>query len=160
MRDTLARAVAALAVMVLTTSAPAGQSPVRYIYDGLGRLIAVIDTSGAAAIYSYDAVGNLLSIVRQNTGVVSILEFSPNGGSIGQGVRLYGTGFSATPSQNTVTFNGVSATVTSSTTTEIVTTVPATATTGTIAVTTPSGGATSATAFVVGTSDAPTISSV
>lgn len=160
MRDTLARAIAALVVMVLTVSAPAGQSPVRYIYDELGRLIAVIDTSGAAAIYSYDAVGNLLSIVRQNTGVVSILEFSPNGGSIGQGVRLYGTGFSATPSQNTVTFNGVSATVTSSTATEIVTTVPATATTGTIAVATPSGSATSATAFVVGTSDAPTISSV
>ena len=160
MRDTLARAVAALVVIVLTVGAPAGQSPVRYIYDELGRLIAVIDTSGAAAIYSYDAVGNLLSIVRQNTGVVSILEFSPIGGSIGERVKLYGTGFSATPSQNTVTFNGVSATATSSTTTEIVTTVPATATTGTIAVTTPSGSATSATAFVVGTSAAPTISSV
>jgi IPT/TIG domain-containing protein len=91
---------------------------------------------------------------------VAILEFTPNGGSIGATVKLFGTGFSATASQNTVTFNGTAATVTSSTTTEIVTSVPSGATTGTIAVTTPSGSATSATAFTVSASAAPTISSV
>lgn len=39
---------------------------VQYLYDDLGRLIAVVDgTAGEAAIYQYDAVGNLLGIVRQ-----------------------------------------------------------------------------------------------
>ena len=52
---------------------------VRYIYDELGRLVAVIDQNGDAAIYNYDAVGNLLSIARQSAGSVSILEFTPNG---------------------------------------------------------------------------------
>jgi YD repeat-containing protein len=133
---------------------------VRYIYDELGRLVAVIDQNGDAAIYNYDAVGNLLSIARQSAGTVSILEFTPNGGSVGTTVKLYGTGFSATASQNTVTFNGTAAAVTSSTITEIVTSVPSGATTGTIAVTTPSGSATSASAFTVSASAAPTITSV
>ena len=145
--------------LLIGASALTAQSPVRYVYDELGRLVAVIDTTGAAAIYHYDAVGNLLSITRQNAGVVSILEFSPDSGLIGQTVTLYGTGFSATPAQNAVTFNGVTATVSSSTTTQIVTSVPATATTGTIAVTTPSGTATSATSFTVVASSAPTITS-
>jgi YD repeat-containing protein len=133
---------------------------VRYIYDELGRLVAVIDQNGDAAIYNYDPVGNLLSIARQSAGTVSILEFTPNGGSVGATVKLYGTGFSATAGQNTVTFNGTAATVTSSTTTEIVTSVPSGATTGTIVVTTPSGSATSASAFTVSASAAPTITSV
>lgn len=136
----------------------AQSQPIRYIYDELGRLVAVIDQTGAAAIYQYDAVGNLLSITRQNAGVVSILEFSPDSGPVGQTVTLYGTGFSATPSQNAVTFNGVSATVTSATSTQIVTSLPATATTGTIAVTTPSGSATSSTSFTVVASSTPTLS--
>ncbi|HEY0873210.1 MAG TPA: IPT/TIG domain-containing protein [Vicinamibacterales bacterium] len=134
--------------------------PVRYVYDELGRLVAVIDQSGAAAIYHYDAVGNLLSITRQNAGVVSIFGFSPDSSSVGGTVTLYGTGFSATSSQNTVTFNGVTATVTSSTTTHIVTSVPAGASTGYIAVTTPGGNAISPAPFTVTASSAPTISGV
>ena len=54
------------------------------------------------------------------------LPWSPDSGAVDQTVTLYGTGFSATSSQNTVTFNGVTATVTSSTTIQIVTSVPAT----------------------------------
>ena len=38
-----------------------------YIYDDLGRLSQVIDGQRNVATYSYDAVGNLLSITR-NTG--------------------------------------------------------------------------------------------
>jgi YD repeat-containing protein len=152
--------LACLVLLVIPTAVLIAQSqPVRYVYDELGRLVAVIDTTGAAAIYHYDAVGNLLAITRQTAGVVSILEIAPDSGAVGQTVTLYGTGFSATPSQNTVTFNGVTATVTSSTTTQIVTSVPATATTGTIAVTTPSGSATSSTSFTVIASSAPTITS-
>src|SRR5580704_12421652 len=33
-----------------------------YVYDPLGRLVAVVDGSGNAAAYKYNNVGNLLSI--------------------------------------------------------------------------------------------------
>jgi YD repeat-containing protein len=158
LRTFLRACVLLLTAAIVTLSA---QTPtVRYIYDELGRLIGVIDQNGDAAVYHYDAVGNLLSITRQGAGTVAIIEFTPNGGPVGATVKLIGTGFSATPSQNAVTFNGTGATVTSSTTTEIVTTVPSGATTGTIAVTTPTGSATSGTSFTVTVSSAPTISSI
>jgi YD repeat-containing protein len=135
--------------------------PVNYVYDELGRLVSVIDKDGNAATYSYDAVGNLLSISRQVPTVVSIIRFSPNGGAVGTPVTVYGSGFSATASQNTVTFNGVSATVTASSTNLFVTSVPTGATTGTIAVTAPAGSATSSASFSVGSSSpgAPTVTS-
>ena len=132
-----------------------------YVYDEAGRLLAVIDPSGDTAIYRYDAVGNILSISRQSSSLVSLIEFTPNEGSIGASVTIYGTGFSATPSQNTVTFNGVTATVTSSAANQIVTSVPAGATSGTITVTTPSGSATSSELFTVtaSSSGVPSITS-
>lgn len=42
---------------------------VQYIYDDLGRLSQVIDGQGNVATYNYDAVGNLLSIMRNMGGV-------------------------------------------------------------------------------------------
>src|SRR6185436_243669 len=84
-----------------------------YIYDELGQLLAVIDSSGETAVYSYDAAGNLLSISRRSTATVSIIEFTPNSGPAGTQVTIYGTSFSTTPSSNTVSFNGAAATVTS-----------------------------------------------
>jgi YD repeat-containing protein len=101
----------------LLTVPPPAHAAVNYIYDDLGRLIAVVDATGEAAIYQYDAVGNLLSITRQNPGVVSILNFTPKSGPVGTTVTISGTGFSTTASQNTVTFNGTPATVTAATTT-------------------------------------------
>src|SRR5947207_5231050 len=86
-------------------------SPVTYVYDELGRLVGVINAAGDAALYTYDAVGNLLSISRQSAGSVSIIEFTPNSGPSGTSVTIYGIGFSTTPSQNSLTFNGTSATV-------------------------------------------------
>lgn len=161
MRLLLARTLLVAFILVGAIGDGSAQTePVRYVYDELGRLVVVIDETGAAAIYQYDAVGNLLAITRQNAGVVSILEFSPNSGPVGQTVTLYGTGFSASPSQNTVTFNGVAATVTSSTTTQIVAAVPATATSGSISVTTPSGNGSSGSQFIVAASTSPTISGV
>ena len=127
------------------------------MYDEVGRLVAVIDVAGEAAVYRYDAVGNLLSISRYSAAVVSLIEFTPKRGMVGTGVTIYGTGFSTTANQNTVTFNGVAATVTSATATRIVTTVPAGATTGPITVTAPGGNATSSVSFVVGETGAPTI---
>ena len=147
--------VVALAVLAaaLTAEPPdaEAQSPsdIAYVYDELGRLIAVVDPSQGAAIYNYDAVGNLTSIVRQSASITSILEFTPNDGPIGTKVTLYGTGFSSTPSENQVRFNGAPAAVVSASATEIVVTVPSGATSGAISLTTPTGTATSSDSFVV-----------
>ncbi|MBM4255297.1 MAG: hypothetical protein FJ147_05305 [Deltaproteobacteria bacterium] len=51
---------------------------VRYVYNDLGRLIGVVDqTSGETVIYQYEAVGNLLDILRQPARAVSILKVTP-----------------------------------------------------------------------------------
>ena len=113
------------------------QSNVQYVYDALGRLTQVIDTSGNTATYNYDAVGNLLSITTSTTSPSSlaIFSFSPSQGGVGQTVTIQGQNFSATPSSNTVKFNGTTATVTAATTSQLTTTVPSGATTGPISVT-------------------------
>jgi YD repeat-containing protein len=82
---------------------PAGYD-ITYIYDELGRLIAVVDPAGDTVVYNYDAVGNLLSISRYNSATVSIIKFTPNSGAVGASVTIYGTGFDTTPSQNAITF--------------------------------------------------------
>jgi len=139
---------------------PATAADITYIYDALGRLRAVVDpASNDAAIYSYDPVGNLLSISRQSAAVVSIIEFTPSSGPVGTTVTIFGTGFSATATEDTVSFNGTAAAVVSATATQIVATVPAGATTGPIAVTAPAGSATSSSVFTVGIPGAPTITS-
>jgi len=117
--------------------------PINYVYDELGRLVSVIDKDGNAATYSYDSVGNLLSISRQVPTAVSLIRFNPSAGAIGSSVTIYGAGFSATAGQNTVAFNGVAATVVGSSTNLIVATVPSGASTGPVAVTSPLGSATS-----------------
>lgn len=141
-------------------STPSGNT-IAYVYDELGRLVGVTDPAGETATYKYDAVGNLLSVTRQGSTQVSIVEFTPNSGVSGTAVTISGTGFSTTPSQNTVKFNGVTAAVTSATATQLVATVPAGASTGTISVTSPSGSATSSSSFVVAATGnpPPTISS-
>ena len=148
-----------LGLMLLIVSVGRGQTnnEIVYVYDELGRVVAVIDVAGEAAVYRYDAVGNLLTISRYSSAVVSLIEFTPKRGVVGTGVTIYGTGFSTTANQNSVTFNGVAATVTSATATRIVTTVPAGATTGPIALTAPGGNASSSVSFVVGETGAPTI---
>src|SRR6266481_6559441 len=112
------------------------QSTVQYVYDALGRLTQVIDPSGNVATYNYDAVGNLLSITRSTSSpsALAIFGFSPAQGSVGQTVAIQGQNFSATPSANTVQFNGTTATVTAATTNSLTVTVPAGATTGVISV--------------------------
>ena len=131
--------------------------PVSYIYDALGRLVAMVGPTDTT-IYSYDAVGNLLSITRQASSQLSIVSVVPNRGKVGQLVTIYGTGFSATPAQNNVQFDNVSATVLSSTSTRIIATVPSLSVTGQIqiAVTTSQGTATAPFTVLPGSS-APTI---
>ena len=81
-------------------------NPIKYVYDEVGRLVAVIDPSGDTARYAYDSVGNLLSITKQSSALVSVIDFTPKSGLAGTVVTIYGTGFSSTPGNNTVTFNG------------------------------------------------------
>ena len=130
--------------------------PVSYIYDSLGRLVSTVGPTDTI-IYSYDAVGNLLSISRQSSSVVSIVNFTPGNGPVGASVTINGTGFSSTTGQNTVQFNGTSATVTSATATKIVAVVPSGATTGPISITSPNGSATSSSVFTVGQGVGPEI---
>jgi YD repeat-containing protein len=133
---------------------------VSYVYDSLGRLLAVVDSSGDTATYAYDSTGNLLSISRYASSSISIIKVTPDQGPVGTAVTISGTGFGTTPSQNTVTFNGTAAAVASATSTQLQTTVPAAATTGPIAVTALAGSATSATPFTVTVgSGAPAITS-
>jgi YD repeat-containing protein len=146
-----------VALLLATAAVVAQSQPINYIYDELGRLVAVIDPNGDSAAYAYDAVGNILSITRRTASQVSVVEFTPNSGPVGTTVTISGTAFSTTPAQNTVTFNGVSATVTTATANQLVVTVPTGAATGAIGVTSPAGSASSGTNFVVGSS-APSIS--
>src|SRR5438874_13463311 len=97
------------------------QSNVQYVYDGLGRLAQVIDPSGNTATYNYDAVGNLLSITRSTTSPsgLAVFSFSPAHGGVGQTVTIQGQNFSATPSSNTVKFNGTTATVSAAATNQL-----------------------------------------
>ena len=139
--------------------APLSGATISYVYDPLGRLLAVIDPASNTAIYSYDAVGNLIGITRQTSATLALFQFTPASGPVGTSVTLYGTGFSATPASNTVKFNGTITPVLTASTTVLTVTVPAGATTGTISVTKGGVTATSAATFTVGTGGAPTLSS-
>ena len=124
------------------------QADMTYVMDDLGRLAAVIDPATETALYSYDKVGNLLGIARRSSALLSLIEFAPKCGAPAQ-VTLWGTGYSATPSQNTVTVGGLAAAVTSATATTLVISVPPGAS-GTLTVTTPSGSTTSSQSFTAG----------
>ena len=143
----------ALAASLLAPPPATGQPAIQYVYDPLGRLIAVIDQQGNVAAYVYDAVGNILAIERVDAsgipGAVAIFLVLPNSGTAGTTVTIIGRGFSSTPAQNTVAFNGVGAVVAASTGNQITTSVPAGATTGSIVVTSPAGSAISPAPFMV-----------
>jgi YD repeat-containing protein len=125
--------------LAIVASLPAQGGSIRYVYDELGRLVGVIDQNGDAATYHYDAVGNLTSITRTGPTQLAVIEFTPNAGGIGGSITIHGTGFSATPSQNTVTLNGTAATVVSASANTLVVTIPSGATSGPLSITTPNG---------------------
>jgi YD repeat-containing protein len=132
----------------------------KYLYDEVGRLIGVADSTGVTAVYNYDAVGNLTSIDRftpPGSGI-GIYLAAPGSGPATTQVTIHGYGFDPTPANNTVQFNGTAATVTSATANTLVASVPSAATTGSITVTNTNGTATSPTNFTVPT--LPTVSSL
>jgi YD repeat-containing protein len=154
------RCVIALLGLVSFCQVLLAQSAIQYVYDELGRLVGVIDASGNAAAYSYDAVGNILSIAQYSSSQASVLQFTPTSGPVGTTVTIYGTGISSTISNDSVSFHGTSATITSANANQIVTTVPSGTTTGTLSITTPAGSFTTANQFTVTTSTgAPTVTS-
>ncbi len=130
----------------------AAQSPaIQYAYDELGRLVAVVDPQGNAAIYVYDAVGNVLSIQRADAAAlpgVAITAVVPEKGKAGTVVSILGKGFGG-PGQNAVRFNGAAAVVGQASGNRLITTVPAGATTGPVTLTAPPGSATSPRPFRV-----------
>jgi len=131
-----------------------------YLYDEAGRLNAVVDHEGNAATYTYDLVGNLLSIERVNAGdqpgPIAITLVRPNRGKVGTEVVIFGKGFSATPSSNAVRFNGTLASATEAAPNRLLTSVPTGATTGPITVTVDANTATSPSPFTVGSALAVT----
>ena len=108
-------------------------NPVQYYYDDAGRLTTVVDPQGNFATYQYDAVGNLLGIKRtslSSANALAIFNFTPQSGPAGQTVTVQGQGFSATPSADTVQFNGVTTNVLAASANSLTVTAPAGATTG------------------------------
>src|SRR5438445_5888395 len=146
-------AVCLLVAALLVWPAPMQADQAQYFYDELGRLTAVVDGQGNVAVYTYDAVGNLLSVQRfpagGSGGAIGVFFFSPSSTLVGTMVQIEGFGFSPTPSANQVKFNGTTATVQSATANTITTTVPTGATTGPITVTNTNGTATSPQPFTV-----------
>ena len=145
-----------------TSAAAAAAPPATAIgtgYDDLGRVSEVVDPAVGAAFYSWDAVGNLSSITRPSATAVAVSQVTPRTAQVGASVAVYGTGFSATASQDTVKFNGTTAAITLATPSELVVTVPTGATSGTITITAPGGSAVSSMSFTVRSAHDPSIAS-
>lgn len=148
--------VAALLPGAATPAAASG-TPIKYVHDEAGRLVGVINTDGSAARYSYDKVGNVTAIARFTATQLSIVEFTPNAAPAGASVTIWGSGFSANPSLDTVKFNGTTASVGSADANKLVVTVPQGATSGTISVTVGASSATSLDPFTVGAGSGPAV---
>jgi 6-phosphogluconolactonase len=147
------RIVLSVIILMVCGSGLHAQSnaPIQYGYDDLGRLIKVVDQSGNAATYTYDAVGNIVRITRSTVpgSGLAILSFVPQSGFTGQAITIQGQGFSATPGANVVRFNGTIASVNTATSTTLTVTVPAGATTGPISLAVGGSTANSDTNFTV-----------
>jgi YD repeat-containing protein len=134
---------------------------IRYFYDAEGRLKAVYNPASETALYGWDAAGNLLSVGRKSSSVLSITQLAPAEGAVAETVTIDGTGFSTTIGNDTVKFNGTAATVSAATAWALTVKVPTGATTGTVTVkTTTEGPVTSAQTFTVAASRVPTATSI
>ena len=143
--------IALLLGVLLLVSPPAHADQAQYFYDELGRLVGVVDGTGDTAVYNYDPVGNLLSVERftpQASGIGLFL-LAPASALAGANVQIHGFGFSPTPGNNQVAFNGTAAPVVSATATSLIVTVPSGATSGPVTVTNANGTTTSPHSFTV-----------
>lgn len=118
-----------------------------FVYDEDGRLRAVLSPTGEAAVYEYDAAGNITAVRRLTPDELELLGFTPPRGPVGTLVTIYGTGFNQ--GVNSVAFNGAPAVIVRTTLVSVVALVPEGATTGPINVVTPRGPVNSQKPFVV-----------
>jgi gliding motility-associated-like protein len=129
----------------------------------VGHFQGTGDFDPTCKVFNLTSVGNYDFFVQKIiTGTPSpsptITSFSPSSGSAGTSVVITGTNFSATPTENIVTFyDNKTAVVTASTTTSITATVPSGAATGKISVTTNCVTVTSTADFTIGAPSLPTI---
>jgi YD repeat-containing protein len=93
------RIVALFLLFVGTATSRISADVAQYLYDELGRLVGVADSTGVTAVYNYDAVGNLTSINRftpPGRGIVMYLA-APGSGPATTQVTIQGYGFDPTP---------------------------------------------------------------
>ncbi len=151
MRKIIPLSLTALLLLIVFTaaqlSASAQGGTTTYVYDDNGRLHAVISPAGEAAVYEYDAAGNITAIRRLAADALAIFNFSPRAGIPGDQVTFIGVGFGG--GVTNVSFNGASASIVSVTPSRVVATVPAAATTGLVTITTPTGSVSTATPFTI-----------
>jgi YD repeat-containing protein len=145
----IARACIPALLLLLTWPNGSEATGAQYVYDAAGRLVQAIAPNGSSAQYSYDSAGNLLAVTPLSASTAALTGFSNASGATGSTLTIYGSGFSTTPGNNLVYFNGVAATVVSSTTNSLTVTVPSGATTGTVTVTDSNGTVTSGHNFIV-----------
>ncbi len=154
LRRELVTVLAAVALIVALPIGLRGQSAetLQASYDDNGQLIKVVDPNGNETTYTYDAIGNMVSITTSSVGggtTLAIFNFTPQQGGIGTTVTIQGQNFSATPASDVVKFNGTAATVTAATTSSLTVTVPSGATTGPISVKVGTATATTTTNFTL-----------
>ena len=141
-----------VALFVLLVAQAAHAQQFCYAYDELNRLVAVVDLQGHTVLYTYDAVGNILATQRNDaTSPVAITFVNPSEAVARAQIQILGTGFSANPTENQVTFQGVAARVLEATPCMLIVEVPDGAPTGdgSLVVTTPNGTATASQPFTV-----------
>lgn len=93
-----------LAILVGATHGAAQTLAIRYLYDEIGLLPAIVDSDGASAIYPYDAVGNILAITRHSAGTVATATLTPHTAPLGGTVTMCGVGLRAVTSEYSVTW--------------------------------------------------------
>ena len=143
-----ANLIGLLCLMLLAGGIAHAQST-RHVYDANGRVVAVTQSNGSSAQYTYDALGNLIQTANVPAGQLAIFAFAPTHGVAGTQVVIQGQGFSDTPANNTVSFNGAVASVISASPTQLVVGVPSGATTGAITIAANGQSANSAAPFVI-----------
>ncbi|KAF0190265.1 MAG: protein containing ipt/tig domains (cell surface receptor), partial [Gammaproteobacteria bacterium] len=150
---------AVLATLNLVVAGSSRADDAQYFYDPAGRLTGVVDPANGSAQYNYDAVGNILSVVRRSVTDLFVAQVSPSRGHAGDVVTILGTGFGTT-ANTTVSFNGVAATPTAVSATQIAVAVPSGATSGAVSVTSPAGTAASNASFTVTSASPVSISGI
>ena len=148
-------ALGVLCLLLLASSVVRAQTS-GYVYDANGRVVAVTATNGTSVPYSYNTLGHISQVgAPLSPGQLAIFAFVPTHGVAGTQVTIDGQGFSSTPANNAVSFNGTPASVLSASATQLVVTVPSGATSGPIGVTVGGQTVSSATPFVMDDTGAP-----